>query len=59
MTKKTQEANCNKLSDYEENALQYLSGYVLPNLYKKITNSKKYNTDASQQALSFIKVLGH
>ena len=55
VTKKTQEANYNKLSDHEENALQYLSGYVLHNLYKKITDSKNYNTDASQQALSFIK----
>ena len=55
VTKKTQEANYNKVSDHEENALQYLSGYVLHNLYKKITNSKNYNTDASQQALSFIK----
>ena len=43
------------LSDQEYNALQYLAGYVLHNLHKKISKSQKYNTEVSQQALSFIE----
>ena len=43
------------LSDQEKNALQYLAGYVLHNLHKKISKSRKYHTEVRQQALSFIE----
>ena len=42
------------LSDKEKDALQYLAGYVLRNLYKKIRNSNMYWTKESKQALAFI-----
>ena len=44
-----------KISDNEKSALQYLGGYVLHNLHKKIRASKKYNSEENQQALSFLR----
>ena len=42
------------LSDKEKDALQYLAGCVLRNLYKKIRISNMYWTKESKQALAFI-----
>ena len=43
------------LTDKESHALQYLVGYVLNNLNKKIKNSIYWKTKESQQALGFLK----
>ena len=43
------------LSEKESHALQYLVGYVLANLTKKIKNSVYWNTNESQEALCFLK----
>ena len=43
------------LSERESHALQYLVGYVLNNLNKKIKNSVYWNTKESKEALCFLK----
>lgn len=43
------------LTEKESHALQYLVGYVLNNLNKKIKNSIYWKTKESQQALGFLK----
>jgi hypothetical protein len=43
------------LSDKELAGMQYLGGYVLHNLYKKLTNSKNNKLSECQQAMSLLK----
>ena len=42
------------LSDKEISRLQYLGGYVIRNLYKKLRNSKIYKSDEFQQSMALI-----
>ena len=42
------------LSDKEISRLQYLGGYVIRNLYKKLRNSKIYKSDEFQQSMAVI-----
>ena len=42
------------ISERELSGLQYLGGYVMQNLYKKIKNSKKYNCEEYQQSMSIL-----
>ena len=41
-------------SDREVAGLQYLAGYVFHNLYKKLKNSKSYNSIENQQSLAIL-----
>ena len=43
------------LSEKEIARLQYLGGYICNNLYKKVRNSSKWNTEECQQSLAILK----
>ena len=43
-----------KISDREVSGLQYLSGYVIQNLYKKFYNYKKYNSEEYKQTMAIL-----
>ena len=49
-----EEIHTKNLSEREIAALQYLGGYVISNLSKKIKNCKNYKSDECQQALSLL-----
>ena len=44
-----------ELSEREADALNYIGGYILHKLYKKLKNSKYYKLDEYQQAMALIK----
>ena len=48
------EIHTKNLSEREVAALQYLGGYVISNLSKKIKNCKHYKSDECQQALALL-----
>ncbi len=51
----TAKAACTSLTTKEKSALQYLGGYVLFSLNKRLRKSKKWRTASSQQAIALVQ----
>ena len=56
MNEQTSENNSNiELNDKEKDSLQYLGGYVISNLFRKVKNSRHWKTSESQQMMAVLK----
>ena len=52
----TSENNSNiEISDKEKDSLQYLGGYVISNLFRKVKNLRHWKTSESQQMMAVLK----